>query len=182
MARHDPTNDLASALGKNLADRRLAIGFSPQELARASGLRKRQILGFERGRELPSDLELIALADALDSETAELVPAGYHFVHVRDGDDPARRSEVAVDALLREYLSMLLELRNVRTLPLSTVRHDDLVELAEALGGAPDAIEAKIAALLETDPAWAHAAREAIFPSDNESRSFDGPFVFGAAD
>lgn len=180
MGRHLETNELAVALGENLAHRRAAIGLSPQGLAQACGLKKRQVLRFERAQALPSDDELVALADALRTSTDELAPPGYHVVLVGDADKPARTGAAALDALLREYLSMLMELRNAETIPLSTVRHDDLSELAAALGGTPEAIEAKIATLLDTDTAGAEALRTAIFQANVPPVGADTRFGVGA--
>jgi hypothetical protein len=61
------------------------------------------------------------------------------------------RGREALDTLLREYLAMVVELRSGQTVTPPTLRHEDLVELATALGDTPESIEARLVALLSTD-------------------------------
>lgn len=75
------------------------------------------------------------------------------------------QGEAAFDALLREYLSMVLELRNSREAAPSSIRQDDLCELARALGGTPEAIEVRLMQLLGTDQHNAWQVRSTILPS-----------------
>jgi len=72
---------------------------------------------------------------------------------------------VAPDALLREYLSMLLELRDTQRISPTSLRQEDLSELATALGGTPEAIEARLMELLGTDEQEAWQLRTTILPS-----------------
>ena len=71
----------------------------------------------------------------------------------------------AFDALLREYISMVLELRRASTIPAVSLRQEDLTELAKALGGTPELIEARLIELLGTDAEGASEMREAMLPS-----------------
>jgi hypothetical protein len=73
--------------------------------------------------------------------------------------------DAAFDALLREYLSMLLELRQASTIAPVSLRQDDLSELATALGGTPERIEARLVELLGTDAAGASEMRAVLLPS-----------------
>ena len=60
---------------------------------------------------------------------------------------------------------MVQELRQAQGLPLSSLRQHDLSELAIALGGTPEAIEARLIELLDTDRRHAEQLRASIMPS-----------------
>ena len=47
-----------------------------------------------------------------------------------------------LEALLQEYLSMVVEMRSGRPVTAPSLRHEDLVELAASLGDTPESIEA----------------------------------------
>lgn len=138
-------------------------------LASASGLTRKQITAFERGKSSLSEQELTALAEACDVEVGALAPPGYNLavaVGVLSNGAPGElRGQAALDALLREYLSMVVELRDGRDAPPSSLRQDDLSELARALGGTPEAIEARLIELLGTDEQEAWQLRATILPS-----------------
>jgi transcriptional regulator with XRE-family HTH domain len=142
---------------------------SRAQLASAAGLSRKQITAFERGNPSLSDAELGALADALRVEVTSLTPPGCNLAVaagvLSNGAVGELRGEAAFDALLREYLSMVLELRNGRHAPASSLRQDDLSELARALGGSPEAIEARLIDLLGTDEQEAWQLRATILPS-----------------
>jgi hypothetical protein len=84
----------------------------------------------------------------------ELVPPA-DGVRVLARDDASVAREVgggdARDALLREYLSMVVELRSGRAVEPPTLRRDDLTELASALGETPEEVEAHLLRLLATE-------------------------------
>jgi hypothetical protein len=73
-------------------------------------------------------------------------------------------SDPAQDALLREYLAMVLELRDAPDMAPASIRQDDLSELARALGGNPEAIESRLVELLGTDSAQAWELRTTLWP------------------
>jgi transcriptional regulator with XRE-family HTH domain len=160
-----PSGD--SDFGPSLRAVRERAGLSPRKLAKSSGVDVRRITELERSAAPPTDRELGALAQACRVSVFDLLPPGY--VGVLAHDDACGAHEVrgaeASDALLREYLSMVLELRSNRVVTAPTLRHDDLVELAAALGDTPEAIEVRLVALLDTDAADADAIRSMILPS-----------------
>jgi transcriptional regulator with XRE-family HTH domain len=125
-------------------------GLSRSQLARASGLRRHDIAAFEEGTAVPTASDLGAIAVACGVGAADLL---------RPRMDPA------FDALLREYLSMVLELRRASTIPAVSLRQEDLTELAKALGGTPELIEARLIELLGTDAEGASELRAAMLPS-----------------
>ena len=55
------------------------------------------------------------------------------------------RAGAGADGLLREYLAMIYELRNLPPGTRPPMREEDLAALADALGGTPEAIEARLA-------------------------------------
>ena len=140
-------------------------------VARATSIRLRRLGEIERGKVMPSEPELATLAEVFDTNVAELVPIAYRLSLVTDEGE--LHGDTALDALLREYLSMVRELRSVDTVPTSTLRRDDLTELGRALGGTPDAIEARLVELLETDSRTAHELRDTILPSSMDASARD---------
>jgi hypothetical protein len=86
----------------------------------------------------------------------DLLPPGYSLrVLVHDTPDGTREvaGQHALDALLQEYLAMVVEMRAGRPVTAPSLRHEDLVELAASLGDSPESIEARLVALLGADPA-----------------------------
>ena len=98
----------------------------------------------------------------------DLLPPGYSLrVLVHDTPDGAREvaGAHALEALLQEYLSMVVEMRSGRPVTAPSLRHEDLVELAASLGDTPESIEARLVALLGADTDDAAAIRSMILPS-----------------
>jgi transcriptional regulator with XRE-family HTH domain len=156
-----------AALGSRIHDARVSAGLTPRQLARRSGVSRRKLTAIETGRQVVSAGEYEALAAACDVGPSEPVASGNDFRLVladRNGSGGVR-GEPALDALLREYISMVIELRNMTVEQLNSLRAEDLDELALALGGTPDMIEARIVELLHTTPNETRAVRAAIMPS-----------------
>jgi transcriptional regulator with XRE-family HTH domain len=154
--------------GRILEGARVAAGLSSRQLAKTSGVAPRRITELEEGRSAPTERELGVLAQACRISVFDLLPSGYSL-RVLAHDTTSGAHEVsgtdALDALLREYLSMVIELRSGRAVTPPTLRHEDLVELATALGDSPDAIERRLLELLGTDVVHAEATRAMILPS-----------------
>jgi transcriptional regulator with XRE-family HTH domain len=140
-----------------LAAVRQAKDLSRTGLAHASGVPRRRIVGYERGRARLTHEELSAIAEVLDVTTVEIAPHA-SVAHLTYGAS-------AEDDLLREYVSMLLELRNLRDVSPSSLRHEDLGELARVLGGSAEAIEARVMELLEVNGTRAAEIVHTILPS-----------------
>jgi len=164
LMRSDPDGtSAATAVGRTIEASRTAVGMSVAELARASGIGRRRVRAIERGA-TPDDQELSALAGACGVAPADLVPPGTNL-RLLGGDGRALEGAEALDALLREYISMVIEMRDADRLPAATLREEDLTELARALGGSPEAIEARLIELIGTDEKGAHDLRSTILPS-----------------
>jgi transcriptional regulator with XRE-family HTH domain len=116
----------------------------------------------------PEPAEAPVAEDASDPEPVE-APAAEDVTNDTNDDAhddiEALPDFVAPDALLREYLSMLLELRDTQRISPTSLRQEDLSELAAALGGTPEAIEARLMELLGTDEQEAWQLRTTILPS-----------------
>jgi transcriptional regulator with XRE-family HTH domain len=168
MATGDAASTLSAEFGRCLERSRRDADLSQRKLAKKSGVPTRRIADLEQGREVPTDRELGALAQACRISVFDLLPRGYSL-RVLAHDETSESTEVAgreaFDALLREYLSMVMELRSGRAVTAPTLRHDDLVELAGALGDSPEAIEARLTALLDAEGLDAPAIRSMILPS-----------------
>ncbi len=156
---------------RHLRALRAAKGLSRKQVARDSGLSPRKIAAFERGRASMSESDLLALGAAFEVEPSELVPAGYRLALARgtSATPGATSAEAALDTLLREYLSMVVELRGSADGLETSLRHEDLKELARALGGSPDAVEAKVMQLLATGPQEASNITRTILPPPNRN-------------
>jgi transcriptional regulator with XRE-family HTH domain len=156
--------------GARLEEVRREQRLSRRRLAAACKLSPRRLRAFEKGEAAPTEPELDRLARCLDVEVVTLwrsddgptVAAGM-AADVTVGD---LRGEAASDALLCEYLMMVRELRGSQVdTDAPALRQDDLSELADALGGSPEAIEARLKDLLTTNDADARALRSLILPS-----------------
>lgn len=153
------------AFGASLAAARTQAGLSTRKLARASGIEHRRIVALEQGSDPPTDRELGLLAQGCGTTVFALLPPGYGLEVLAPDAATSTAGEHALDALLREYLSMVVELRAGRTVTAPSLRHDDLVELAAALGDTPDAIEDRLVTLLGAGADDAPAIRSLILPS-----------------
>jgi len=151
---------------------RVRAGMSRAQIARSAGISRRRLIAIEHGVAVPSDVELAAIGAACGVESHALVPPGYRF---RAADYAMGPSSIEtdggpdIDALLREYLTMIIELRNSERVRAMALRDADLTELARALGGSPDAIEARLRELLGADEQAASELREAILRSTPSS-------------
>jgi transcriptional regulator with XRE-family HTH domain len=157
-----------SEFGRFLEAARGRAGLSQRRLARASRLSSRRIASLERGDDVPTEAELGALAHGCNVSVFDLLPPGYSLrVLVHDTPDGAREvaGAHALEALLQEYLSMVVEMRSGRPVTAPSLRHEDLVELAASLGDTPESIEARLVALLGADSDDAAAIRSMILPS-----------------
>lgn len=169
MRRHNGQRATSDDFADRLRQLRRAKGLSRAQLADSSGLSRRTIASLERGRASLPEGDLSALARACGVEAGELDPPGYNLTLTvgasSDGTISGLQGEAALDALLREYVSMVVELRESRQFLPASLRQDDLCELARALGGTPEAIEARLIELLGTDQHEAWQLRTTIVPS-----------------
>ena len=152
--RDDPLH-----LGPRLMELRHERGMSRAELARATGLKRRAIAGYERGAESvpPENLERLSAAygvavSALGAPAPDTTSDAAHQL----GHD------VAPEPLLREYVAMIAELRNLAPGTPLAFRDHDLTELANALGGTKESIERRLIELIGASPDDARHLREVI--------------------
>jgi hypothetical protein len=112
----------------------------------------RRVHAIETGCTLPTEQELRAIAVACGTSITALVPPGLHLtVAVHAGppeatEPPTRNNEL--DARLYDYLATVLELRHTPSQRFLSIRQDDIVELAGALGMTPEAIEVRLRELV----------------------------------
>ena len=125
---------------------------SQAELAPRVGCEPTRDRGARRGRSSVSDADLHTLADACGVEIGVLAPPKFRLAvaaHALSDQGRLARGDAARDVLLREYVAMLVELRGATNVPTSSLRQDDLAELARVVGGTPEAIDARLTELLE---------------------------------
>jgi transcriptional regulator with XRE-family HTH domain len=166
MTAHE--HDAAPGFGACLRAVRHRADLSKRSVAKRSGIPLRRVSALDAGAEVPTDRELGALAQACQVSVFDLLPSGYSL-RLLAQDETSGAREVsgteATDALLREYLSMVVEMRAGRPVTAPTLRHEDLVELAAALGDDPEAIGARLVELLDAETADGPALVSMILPS-----------------
>jgi len=157
--------------GRHLRQVRRKQGLSRAEVARSAGLTRRELAAYERGRIVIPESDLWCLAGSCGVDVDELLPereplkVGSGLSSLAMGDSIRRlRDPAAPDGLLREYLSMIYELRNLPPGSRVPLRQPDLVALADALGGSPEAIEARLVDLIGASKEEAARLRAMILP------------------
>jgi transcriptional regulator with XRE-family HTH domain len=158
-------------VGRQLRDVRKKQGLSRAEVARSAGLTRRELASYERGRSEVPESDLWCLAGSCGVDVAELLPnrppvkvsADLSMLAVGDSIRYLR-SPVDDDELLREYLAMIYELRNLAPGSKVTLRERDLMSLADALGGTPEKIEQRLVDLIGMSHQEAARMREMILP------------------
>jgi transcriptional regulator with XRE-family HTH domain len=144
-----------SAGEHRIAAVREECGLTRSQLARRSGVSRRRLAAYENGTAEPSPGELAAVAAACGvgaDQIAAPAPAPAVVAGiVISGSAERLRGPVASDALLRAYLSMLLELRRTSEIPAASLREADIAELATAIGRTPEAVKARLVELPEND-------------------------------
>jgi len=161
-------NDDTAEFGRLLTAARTDAHLSPRKLSRVSGVPARRISDLEQGDAMPTDRELGALAQGCGRSIFDLLPPGYGLRLLDHAESNGARELTgrdAIEALLQEYVSMVVELRSGRAVTAPTLRHDDLVELAAALGDTPETIETRLVELLDSNSVDANAIRSLILPS-----------------
>jgi transcriptional regulator with XRE-family HTH domain len=150
---------------------RKAKGLSRAEVARSAGLTRRELAAYERGKVPIPESDLWCLAGSCGVDISELLPQrnGLHIGSdlgaLTVGESVRRlRAGVTSDAVLREYLAMIYELRSLPPGTRPPMREEDLATLADALGGTPDAIEARLHELIGATREEAARLRGMILP------------------
>jgi transcriptional regulator with XRE-family HTH domain len=145
-------------------------GLSRTVVARSAGLTRRELAAYERGRTEVPESDLWCLAGSCGVDVADLLPrrdplhiaADHSAIGV--GDTVRRLRNPEPDDMLREYLSMIYELRRVPPGAPSPLRQPDLAALADALGGTPESIEARLMQLTGVSHEEAVRLRTMILP------------------
>ncbi len=163
IGRRGAQGPAADNFGARLRLLRRTNGMSRSRLARSSGLSRRTIASVERNRTILTEEDRVALAGAcgvdlevLTSTTPDLSLA----LAASPGDDTE-----PLEALLREYVMMVLELREAGEAAPSSIRQEDLTELARGSAALPRSSRRELMELLHTDEEHAWQARTAILPS-----------------
>ena len=120
------------------------------------GLKTAALRNYERGSEPVPDDVAGRLADAYDCDVSTLLPnrdvapvilePGY--LRVGPASKTLRSDDPHPDEVLKGYLSLLYDMRDLKPGTRIPLRDHDLDALAEALGGTSDAIEARLIELM----------------------------------
>jgi transcriptional regulator with XRE-family HTH domain len=158
-------------IGRHLRQVRKQQGLSRTVVARSAGLTRRELAAYERGRSEVPESDLWCLAGSCGVDVSDLLPrrdplhiaADHSAIGV--GDTVRRlRNPAEPDDMLREYLSMIYELRRVPPGAPIPLRQPDLDALADALGGTPESIEARLMQLAGVSHEEAVRLRTMILP------------------
>ncbi len=159
------------AVGRNLRQVRKQQGLSRSAVARSAGLTRRELVAYERGRVAVPESDLWCLAGSCGVDVSELLPRRDPLEINSDlsiigiGDTVRRlRNPGEPEGMLREYLSMIYELRNLPPGSRVPLRQADLAALADALGGTPEHIERRLIELIGASPDEAARLRAMILP------------------
>ncbi len=166
-----PPDASPSDVGRHLRAVRKSKGLSRAEVARSAGLTRRELAAYERGRSPVPDSDLWCLAGSCGVDVGDLLPTrdrlgvGSDLGALTVGESVRRlRPGTDADGVLREYLAMLYELRNLPPGTKPPMREEDLATLADALGGTPEAIEARLHDLIGASREEAARLRGLILP------------------
>ena len=166
--REDPS---AKDVGRQLRQVRRKQGLSRAEVARSAGLTRRELAAYERGRVHIPESDLWCLAGSCGVEVGELLPhrdelrIDSSLASLAIGDSIRHlRAPAEPDGLLREYLAMIYELRNLPPGSRIPLRETDLATLADALGGDPETIEMRLMELIGASHEEAARLRAMILP------------------
>jgi transcriptional regulator with XRE-family HTH domain len=158
-------------VGRQLRHVRRKQGLSRSEVARSAGLTRRELAAYERGKQAVPESDLWCLAGSCGVDVGELLPerppvqVNSDLSLLAVGDSIRYlRSPVEDDELLRQYLAMIYELRNVPPGSVVPLRERDLTALADALGGSPERIEARLVDLVGMSREEAARLRSMILP------------------
>lgn len=161
----------AKVLGRHLREVRRKQGLSRSEVARSAGLTRHELATYERGRSAIPESDLWCLAGSCGVGMNEILPereplrVSSGLSSLAMGDTIRRlRAPGQPDGILCEYLSMIYTLRSLPPGSRVPFREPDLVALADALGGRPDAIEARLVELIGASHEEAARLRAMILP------------------
>jgi transcriptional regulator with XRE-family HTH domain len=158
-------------VGRNLRHVRKQQGLSRGAAARSAGLTRRELAQYERGKVQVPESDLWCLAGSCGVDVSELLPRreplrlSPDLSTISTGDTVRHlRGPAQPDGVLREYLAMIYELRNLPPGSPVPLRQPDLTALADALGGTPDTIEHRLVELIGASPEEAAHLRAMILP------------------
>jgi transcriptional regulator with XRE-family HTH domain len=158
-------------VGRNLRQVRKQQGLSRGAAARSAGLTRRELAQYERGKVQVPESDLWCLAGSCGVDVSELLPrreplhVSPDLSTISTGDTIRHlRGPAEPDGVLREYLAMIYELRNLPPGSPVPLRQPDLTALADALGGTPDTIERRLVELIGASPEEAARLRAMILP------------------
>ena len=156
-------------VGRAVATARAERGWSRRTLGRECGLGWSTLRAVEGGRRTLDATQLRSIAVALDLDVRTIL-APHHVLKI----DPERSvisvagtsrplpAEANERDILRTYLHLVRELRQRAPGEPLPLRDDDLAQLATALGGSPERIEASLVELIDVEAAEAAQLRSAL--------------------
>ncbi len=156
-------------VGKQLRALRRKKGLSLSEVARGTGLSRRELVAYERGKVAIPESDLWVLAGACGVDASELLPPVEApalvaapatiedtITHLRSGQE---------DAVLNRHLNTLAALRALPPGSQVQLQDRERASMLETLGADPDTIEQRLVDRMRIAPDEAARLRELILPS-----------------
>ena len=163
MAQATSSPATPKQMGGHLRAVRRRKGLSLSEVARGAGLRRRELVNYERGKTTIPESDLWVLAGSIGVDVGELVPPapGGNVIALRQETGTGTGTVTDAVAMLRrstehdEAFEHLGALRVLQQLPEGKripVKDRELAAIARDLGGDPGTIERKLQEMLGVDP------------------------------
>ncbi|MFO7590171.1 MAG: helix-turn-helix domain-containing protein [Acidimicrobiia bacterium] len=168
----------AKDVGRHLRELRRERGLSRADVARSAGLTKRELAAYERGSTEIPDHELFCLAGSCGVDVDDLLPGrddlrvGSSGSSLTIGNRTQAAAGSGPDDVLRTFADMINQLRVL--VPGAPVpwRAEDMTALAQALGGTPASIEARLVEVTGASREEAAQMRAILVPTAGAADTF----------
>ena len=168
-ARYSLTHGIpAVRIGWLVAEARSAAGLTQDDLADKLGLRKRAVKRWEKGAQIPSDDEVLAVARACGIGVGKLLPPRdtVEFDRtarsLRVGGSVVSVADVHNEAVLTIYVQLVRQQRGLAPDAPFDIRHEDVDALANTLDLDDDDLEARLVAIVGLPVEAAATMRERL--------------------
>lgn len=161
-ARYSLTQGIpAVRIGWLVAEARSAAGFTQDDLASRTGVKRRLVKRWEKGSQIPNDDEIVGVARALEIGVGNLLPPRdtVEFDRVarslRVGGAVVSITDVHNEAVLSTYVQLVRQQRGLGAEAPFVIRHEDVDALAGTLDLDDVELQQRLVAVVGLPPAEA---------------------------
>ncbi|HUV10480.1 MAG TPA: helix-turn-helix transcriptional regulator, partial [Acidimicrobiia bacterium] len=168
----------AKDVGRHLRELRRERGLSRADVARSAGLTKRELAAYERGSTEIPDHDLFCLAGSCGVDVDDLLPGrddlrvGSSGSSLTIGNRTQAAAGSGPDDVLRTFADMINQLRVLGPGAPVPWRAEDMTALAQALGGTPASIEARLVEVTGASREEAAQMRAILVPTAGAADTF----------